>query len=210
MRYVFTRYFLAAIFFCLLAANAEAQDTFIEPGSMKTFPKQVTFEYAGKTYTLKATGAAEQKRSRGDRVRQSMTLAHYMANPPTADDLDATATVRNDKGAKQFTFIFANANDDGRFAQRLERSLQSSITPQTSAKLKNSIAEFVACFKGSFKANDQYTVRWLPDGKTEVAVAGQPPKIIANPEFAPFYWGIWFNLDSPVSTYDLLSLITAF
>ena len=118
--------------------------------------------------------------------------------------------MRKDKGAKQFTFIFATDNDDGRFAQRLERSLQSSIKPQTSTKLKNSIAEFVACFNGNFKAEDQYTVRWLPDGKTEVTVAGQPPKIIANLEFAPFYWDIWFNLDSPVSTYDLLSLITSF
>ncbi|MEK7729028.1 MAG: chalcone isomerase family protein [candidate division KSB1 bacterium] len=204
------RFLLSAICCFSLAVNAEAQDTFTEPGSMKIFPKQVTFEYAGKTYTLKATGAAEQKRSRGERVRQVMTLAHYMANPPAADDLDATETVRKDKGVKQFTFIIASETDDGRFAQRLERSLQSSITPATSAKLKKSIAEFVACFKGNFKANDQYTVRWLPDGKTEVAVAGQPPKIIANVEFAPFYWGLWFNLDSPVSTYDLLSLLTSF
>lgn len=210
MRHLFQRFFLPAILCCFLAVNAEAQNTFTEPGSMKSFPKQVTFEYGGKSYTLKATGAAEQKRSRGDRVRQTMTLAHYMETPPAADDLDATETVRKDKGVKQFTFVFSSDNDDGRFAQRLERSLQSSIKPETSTKLKNSIAEFVACFKGNFKANDQFTVRWLPDGKTEVVVAGQPPKLIANVAFAPFYWGIWFGLDSPVSTYDLLSLLTAF
>lgn len=194
-------------FFC---ANAAAQETFMEPSSMKTFPKQVRFEYEGKTYALKATGAAEQKQTRGERTRRQFTLAHYMETPPASDALNPAAEIEKDKGAKQFTLNFSEGFSLERFVRRLERDRQNYPNAKAAAKLEKSLAEFVACLGNAPRPDEQCFVRWLPDGKTQVVFFGQEPKLIVDPAFAPFFWRVWFGDDSSVSAYDLVSLLTSF
>ncbi len=189
---------------CLLwlSASVFAQDTFLEPSSMKSFPKQVTFDHDGKAYTLKATGATEQRKLKGENVKSFMTLAHYMETPPSAEDLNAAATVLKDKGAKQITI---NLNIDFPDS-RLQRMFQKRLNLTGAAKLQASITEFYSCFAGSLAADTRCVVRWLPDGKTQILVPGQPEKLITNTAFAPLFWKAWFEENTLINSFELVSL----
>ncbi|MDZ7367450.1 MAG: chalcone isomerase family protein [candidate division KSB1 bacterium] len=209
MGFVLRVFSLVISIFCFSATLVSAQKTFVEPGSKKSFPAEVSFSFDGTDYTLIATGASELKRTREDKSQSLFTLAHYIQTPPTGSALTIYDAILKSNSAKQVTMSFNDDIEAEKFGRIFARWFQRVGTTAELQKVKKSYDTLIEAISGAIKENDQYTFRWLSPGKLIVAVPGKPVKVINDAAFAQLFWKVWLGELSPLKRVDLVRLITS-
>ncbi len=209
MGFVSRVFSLVISIFCFSVTVVSAQKNFVEPGSKKSFPKEVSFSYEGKDYTLTATGATELKRTREDKSQSLFTLAHYIQNPPAGSTLNVYDAILKSNSAKQIIMNFSDDIEAEKFGRIFARWFQRVGTTAELQKVKRSYDTLIETLSGAIKENEQYTFRWLPPGKLIVAVPGKPEKVINDAAFAQLFWKVWLGDLSPLKRLDLVRLIAS-
>ncbi len=118
-------YGLIALSALLLSTTTiHAEDTFQEPTSKTSFPKEVSFSANGTKYTLEATGAAVRTKF----FVKVYAIANYVENP-VKTGVDALVNqILDGKPARQFTLHWLRQAESEKVKSGFIESLQKSVT----------------------------------------------------------------------------------
>ncbi len=209
MRFLFRVFLFAggAIFSAFTHVHAQGKSTEATLG--QAFPQQISFSYEGKDYLLKKTGASELKHVRGDRSRSILTLTHYMQNPPAGTGVSAIESILKSSAAKQLIMQIKKDFDVGKFSARLDMFFNQAISQAELQKVQQNYKVLLAYFSDAVNEDDEFVVRWLPDGKLIISTSGRQDKVINDSALALVFWKVWLGELSPVNRTELVSLLTS-
>ena len=200
------------IFLCTLlvpVVHADDQSDYSE--DRDNFSKAVNVHYNNEQYDLQLTGLAIRTRFFLD----IYSMAHYLGPVPvvknnlvSADEI--YASILQQKSIKQISIIFMRSLT----AKQIRESLVDSIRDITAKSEYDVILPEIEMFKraitGDVKENDEFILRWLPDGSLVSIFEGQEISNIKSENFARAMWSIWFNEDSVVKRESLIeNLLTS-
>jgi len=193
---------LAAGIWCSVAGSEETVE---EPSTKKMFPTGVEFDHGGQTYKLSLTGVGVRKKV----VFKVYAIAHYMEVAEFADIYKAMDTALGDSYAKQITMDFARDVGVDKIQDAYRKGFEKNATDEEMEVIAPFVDVFVGYFTEDAKENDQYVLRWLPDGIVLTVVKGEERDPIENVTFAKVLWRIWLGEKSIVDPKKLVNMTVA-
>lgn len=186
-----------------LMAVGFGQETAKESSTGKSFPVVVTCTYNGADHALSLTGMTVRKKF----LFKVYGMAHYMEEPPKANEEDALKAVMAEGKAKQITMDFARDVDAGKIKEAYADGFKENATADELKSIQPFVDQFTGYFTVEVKENQQFILRWLPGGVVIASIAGEDKPPITNTVFARVLWSIWFGTDSIVDREDLVERI---
>jgi hypothetical protein len=164
------------------------------------FPRNVVIEYNSENLELSLTGLTIRKKF----FLNIYSMAHYAEQKPQSSDGGIYSDILESKGAKQISMIFLRSLK----AKQIQNSLISGIKLNTSEQeykqILPQVEEFMHAIHADVKPNDEFIIRWLPDGTLISLFQGQQINAIRNDKFAKTLWSIWFGEESVVDRKSLV------
>lgn len=183
--------------------HADGQSDFSEDRDY--FSKAVNLLYNDEQYNLQLTGSAIRTRFFLD----IYSMAHYLEpvfvrekSRVTADEI--YASILQQKSIKQISIIFMRTLTAKQIRESLVDSIRDITTQSDFDVISPEIEMFKGAITGDVKENDEFILRWLPDGSLISIFEGQEISNIKSENFARAMWSIWFNEDSVVKRESLI------
>jgi hypothetical protein len=181
-----------------------SQEETIEEGSTgKIFPKEVSFSYEEADYNLTATGTAVRKKF----IFKVYGMVHYMQNAPKGNSESIFSTILEDNYAKEIIMDFTRDVGANKIKDAFQSGFEKNSTEEELKNIQPLINQFLGYFNSEVKKNEQYILRWLPNGNVISIVQGKEHPVISNVTFARILWTIWLGKDSIVNRDDLISFL---
>ncbi len=196
--------FAALVALCIgCCFGLSAEDTIVDQGTGQVFPREISFDAAGQTYHLQATGVATRKKF----FAKVYSIASYIQDPADLQG-DKFKAILADNKAKQLTIKWVRDVDAKKVEDAYHEGFKKALSPQEFDQLRPQIEQFLGYFKPNVHKGDEYILRWLPGGHVQVILDGEPTGEIENEEFARGLWAIWFGEKSVIPDRTaLISLI---
>jgi hypothetical protein len=173
-----------------------------EPSTKKVFPATVNFEHDGQDYQLSVTGVGVRKKV----VFKGYAIAHYMAVAEFKDLYQALDAALSDSYAKQITMDFARDIDVGKIQDAYRKGFEKNASDEEAEVIAPYVEKFLGYFAEDIKENDQYVLRWLPDGIILTVINGEEKEPVENVTFAKVLWRIWLGEKSIVDRKKLVKM----
>lgn len=152
------------------------------------FPKEVSYNAAGKDYTLELTGTGTRKKF----FVTVYQIGSYIQNASSLSG-DKAEAILNSDAAKQLTMKFQHDAPADKIREGYLDSFKSILTEADYNAEKADIDRFVAFFNQDLKVGDELVLRSIPGGTVQVLINGKEVGTIANPALAKSLWGFWFG-----------------
>ncbi len=184
---------------CLSLVHAGANS--LEEKNDNSFPKNVVIEYNDEKLDLVRTGQTIRKKF----FLKIYSMAHYAQKKPdnSLEKGDIFQYILQQYGAKQISMVFLRSLK----AEQIQESLISGIKLNTNeeeySKILLQIETFMRAIHEDVKENDEFILRWLPDGTIVSLFQGKEISSIKGENFARTLWSIWFS-DYSVVDRDML------
>ena len=188
-----------------LVSVAHANDSQFETKYEKQFPHNIVVEHNNKQLDLFMTGITIRRKY----FLKIYSMAHYIEQQPDgldsgiSDDIIYKNILQNN-GAKQISMVFLRSLT----AQQIQKSLRSGIELNTNKqeylKILPQIEEFMHAIDEDVKKNDEFIIRWFPDGSVISIFQDKKISAIKNDRFARTLWLIWFGDHSVVDRKSLI------
>jgi hypothetical protein len=180
------------------------QETIEEKSSNKIFQKEVSFSYEDVDYNLIATGTAVRKKF----IFKVYGMIHYMQDAPEGNSEDIFSAILEDNTAKQIIMDFTRDVGANKIKGAFQSGFEKNSTEEELKNIQPLIDKFLEYFNAEVKKNEQYILRWLPDGTVISIIQGKEYPMIKDVTFARVLWTIWFGEDSIVDRDNLISFLT--
>lgn len=137
------------------------------------------------------------------------SIAHYIEQQPDGLDSDISddiiyKNILQNNGAKQISMVFLRSLT----AQQIQKSLRSGIELNTNKQeylqILPQVEEFMHAIDEDVKKNDEFIIRWFPDGSVISIFQDKKISAIKNDRFARTLWLIWFGDHSVVDRKSLI------
>lgn len=192
---------LSAIIFSF--SHIHAEDTFQDPSSKVSFPKEVSFDINGTKHTLQATGASTRTKF----FVKVYSVASYVENP-VKTSLDALSNqILDGNPARQFTIHWLRQAEAEKVKSGFVEGLQKTTPPAEFASFQDAIKEYLVAYNDDIKPDDMIVLRWLPDGSLHVLRNDQLKAEIKNNQFARAVWNVSVGPNSALKRNEMFSLI---
>ncbi len=188
-----------------LISVAHANDNQFETKDEKQFPHNIVVEHNNKQLDLFMTGITIRRKY----FLKIYSMAHYIEQQPDgldsgiSDDIIYKNILQNN-GAKQISMVFLRSLT----AQQIQKSLRSGIELNTNKQeylqILPQIEEFMHAIDEDVKKNDEFIIRWFPDGSVISIFQDKKISAIKNDRFARTLWLIWFGDHSVVDRKSLI------
>jgi chalcone isomerase-like protein len=196
-----------ALFFALISSSYAA-DQHGKIQEQVQFPQNVVVDYNDQQTGLTLTGLTVRKKF----FLKIYSMAHYVEQKPgtsVAGD-EIYQYILQQFGAKQISMVFLRALT----AEQIQKSLISGIKLNTSEdeylQILPQVETFMAAIYEDVKENDEFIIRWFPDGTMVSLFQGEQISSIKDEQFAKTLWSIWFGEHSVVDRDSLVKqLITS-
>ncbi len=182
-----------------------AVDHYTETCTGKAYPTKIEFSYNGMNHSLVITGLAARKKY----VFNVYSIAHYMENPPSGNGREILSAILADGSIKQITMNFVRNVKTDKIQAAFTNGLRTNATDAELNEIRPFIRQFANAIKKDVKKDDNFIIRWLPDGTTLAFYQGKEVSAIKNPTFARILWSIWFGEHSVVDRNALIQLVVA-
>jgi chalcone isomerase-like protein len=168
------------------------------------FSNNVAISYNGEELELSLTGLTIRKKF----IFNVYSMAHYIEKTNNSSfntsDKDIYSTVLQYDGAKQISMVFMRSLT----AKQIKESLTSGIKQNSAESEYQQILASVEIFNDAItadvKENDEFTLRWFPDGTLVSLFQGQEISTIKDRQFAKALWSIWFSEKSVINRETLI------
>lgn len=199
---VFLRSFV--LFFCLIAV-AQANNSFSGAQDKKNSPHTIVIEYNNEPLELSLTGLTIRRKFFFD----IYSMAHYVQKQETTVGLNISydniyKNILQNNSIKQISMVFLRNLS----AEQIQKSLKSGIklnsTENEYLKILPQVEKFMQAIYSDVKKNDEFTIRWFPDGTVSSLYQGKQISLIKGKNFAKTLWAIWFDEYSVVNRKDLV------
>jgi len=192
------------LYICLLSV-AQASDSNSEMQDGKHFPHKVFFEYNHEPLDLSLTGLT----TRTKYFLDIYSIAHYLQNQPSStvlkvSDENIYKNILQNSSTKQISMVFLRALSAEQIQTSLRSGIKLNITKTEFHKIQSQVEQFMHAIYADVKKNDEFTIRWLPDGTVISLFQGKQISQIKNKVFAKTLWAIWFGKFSVVDRKSLI------
>ncbi len=188
-----------------LISVAHANDNQFETKDEKQFPQNIVVEHNNKQLDLFVTGITIRRKY----FLNIYSMAHYIEQQPDGLDSDISddiiyKNILQNNGAKQISMVFLRSLT----AQQIQKSLRSGIELNTNKQeylqILPQVEEFMHAIDEDVKKNDEFIIRWFPDGSVISIFQDKKISAIKNDRFARTLWLIWFGDHSVVDRKSLI------
>ena len=188
-----------------LISVAHANDSQFKTKDEKQFPHNIVVEHNNKQLDLFMTGLTIRRKY----FLNIYSIAHYIEQQPDGLDSDISddiiyKNILQNNGAKQISMVFLRSLT----AQQIQKSLRSGIELNTNKQeylqILPQVEEFMHAIDEDVKKNDEFIIRWCPDGSVISIFQDKKISAIKNDRFARTLWLIWFGDHSVVDRKSLI------
>ena len=188
---LFVKSLLLAI---VLVSVAQADNSVSETGAETQFPHNIVIEYNNEQLDLFMTGLTIRRKF----FLKIYSMAHYIEQVPNVSgsnisDDNIYKSILQNNGIKQISMVFMRKLS----AEQIQDSLRSGMQLNSSAddylKILPEVEEFMQAIYADVKKNDEFIIRWYPDGEVISLFQGTQISSIKNVKFAETLWAIWFG-----------------
>ena len=202
---------IKSIVLCItLISVVQAEDRHSETDAVNQFPHNITVEYNNEQLDLFLTGLTIRKKF----FLKIYSMAHYLEQKPGVSGLDVSgnkiySNILHHNNTKQISMVFLRELT----AEQIQKSLISGIKLNTNKEeylqILPQVEEFTHAIYENIKQNDEFILRWFPDGTIVSIFQDEEISSIKNDKFARALWSIWFGNHSIVDRESLIKkLIT--
>ncbi len=190
---------VVVFFACLTTVNAG--DISLKENNTNSFPQNVAIKYNNENLNLTRTGLTIRKKF----FLKIYSMAHYVEEKPerSLENSEIYQFILQQNSAKQISMVFLRSLK----AEQIQESLISGIKLNTNdeeySKILLQIETFIRAINEDVKENDEFVLRWLPDGTITSHFQGKEISSIKDANFARTLWSIWFG-DYSVVDRDML------
>ena len=188
-----------------LISVVQAEDRHSETDAVNQFPHNITVEYNNEQLDLSLTGLTIRKKF----FLKIYSMAHYIEQKPDDSGLDVSgnkiySNILQHNNTKQISMVFLRELT----AEQIQKSLISGMKLNTNKeeyhKLLPQVEEFTHAIYEDVKQNDEFILRWFPDGTIVSIFKDEEISSIKNDKFARVLWSIWFGNHSVVDRESLI------
>jgi hypothetical protein len=193
-----------------LISVAHAGDSVSETRDKKQFPHNIVIEYNNEQLDLFMTGLTIRRKY----FLKIYSMAHYIEQLPNVagsdiSDDDIYKSILQNNGIKQISMVFMRKLS----AEQIQNSLRSGIQLNSSEAdyliILPQVEEFMQAIHADVGKNDEFVIRWYPDGSVVSFFQGTQISSIKSVKFAETLWAIWFGdfsvVDKKALIVELLS-----
>ncbi len=196
--------------FIVLTSTTFAIDKFSETKNGNSFLNQLVVEHNHEQLNLSLTGLATRKKF----FLNIYSMAHYIEQEPDVANQDILNSdnaankvyenILHSHRTKQISMVFLRSLKANQIKKSLLSSIQSNTSEEDYKVIQPQIDEFIEAIYSDVKKNDEFVIRWFPDGTVVALFAGQQISIIHSERFARTLWLIWFGENSVIDRKSLI------
>lgn len=195
-------FFKSIVLYFILIPVTYADNSFSEKQDEKQFPHNIVIEYHNQQLDLFLTGLTIRRKF----FLKIYSVAHYIEQQPdvAGSDDNIYKSILQNNSTKQISMIFLRNLS----AEQIQKSLRAGIKLNSSEaeylQILPQIEEFMQAINANVKKNDEFIIRWHPDGSVVSLFQGAQISSIRNVKFAETLWAIWFGNFSVIDRKDLI------
>ena len=199
---LFVKSLLLAI---VLVSVAQADNSVSETGAETQFPHNIVIEYNNEQLDLFMTGLTIRRKF----FLKIYSMAHYIEQVPNVSgsnisDDNIYKSILQNNGIKQISMVFMRKLSAEQIQNSLRSGMQLNSSEADHLKILPQVEEFVQAIYVDVKKNDEFVIRWYPDGEVISLFQGTQISSIKNVKFAETLWAIWFGDYSVVDRKALI------
>ena len=190
---------------CMLLTSgvALADESARETSGIALFSESLRIDYSDEQRILRQTGQTVRKQY----FMQIYAMAHYLEGVIPEDNGSIYRAIVDAPGIKQITMVFLRDLSAGQIQKSLSSGLRSNASTERYESIRPDIERFMVAINDDVKSNDEFVLRWYPDGTMDSYHEGNKVSSISNAELAETMWSIWFGEDSVVDRAALVERI---
>ena len=131
-------------------------------------------------------------------------MAHYVEEFPADKDDDIYKQILKQPSTKQISMVFMRSLTAKQIQQSLLTGLKANCSKQQFDEIQVDIDAFMQAISEDVDKNDNFVIRWHPDGTMISRFQGRQISAIKNDIFARTLWSIWFGSESVVDRESLV------
>jgi hypothetical protein len=194
----------------VLISVAHAGDSVAETRDEKQFPHNIVIEYNNEQLDLFMTGLTIRRKF----FLKIYSMAHYTEQLPNVagsdiSDDDIYKSILQNNGIKQISMVFMRKLTAKQIKDSLKSGMQLNSSEADYLKILPQVEEFMQAIYADVKKNDEFVIRWYPDGEVISFFQGTQISSIKSVKFAETLWAIWFGdfsvVDKKALIVELLS-----
>jgi hypothetical protein len=195
-------FFKSIVLYFILISVTHADNSFSEKQDEKQFPHNIVIEYHNQQLDLFLTGLTIRRKF----FLKIYSVAHYIEQQPdvAGSDDNIYKSILQNNSTKQISMIFLRNLS----AEQIQKSLRAGIKLNSSEaeylQILPQIEEFMQAINANVEKNDEFIIRWHPDGSVVSLFQGAQISSIRNVKFAETLWAIWFGNFSVVDRKSLI------
>jgi len=148
-----------------LISVAHADNSFSETKAEKKFPRSIIIEHNNEQLDLFLTGVTIRRKF----FLKIYYMAHYIEQPPEVAGADTSdeniyKSILENSGTKQISMVFMRKLS----ADQIQKSLRTGIILNSNEaeylQIQPQVEEFMQAINADVKKNDEFIIRWYPDG----------------------------------------------
>ena len=171
----------------------------------ENFSSHVVIEYNNKQFDLGLTGKTIRRKF----FLKIYSMAHYMEMGPGiinpgATDNEIYKSILQDNAAKQVSMVFLRSLKASQIKDSLLSGIKSNSSEDEFQQMLPDVERFQQAISSDVEKDDEFVIRWLPDGTLVSLFQGQEISAIRNDRFARVLWSIWFGENPVVNRKSLI------
>ncbi len=199
---IFVKSFVLAF---ILISVAHAGDSVSETRDEKQFPHNIVIEYNNEQLDLFMTGLTIRRKF----FLKIYSMAHYIEHLPNVAGSDISddniyKSILQNNGIKQISMVFMRKLSAEQIQNSLRSGMQLNSSEADYLKILPQVEEFMQAIHANVKKNDEFVIRWYPDGSVISIFQGTQISSIKSVKFAETLWAIWFGDFSVVDRKALI------
>ena len=195
-------FFKSIVLYFILIPVTYADNSFSEKQDEKQFPHNIVIEYHNQQLDLFLTGLTIRRKF----FLKIYSVAHYIDQQPdvAGSDDNIYKSILQNNSTKQISMIFLRNLSTEQIQKSLRAGIKLNSSEAEYLQILPQIEEFMQAINANVKKNDEFIIRWHPDGSVVSLFQGAQISSIRNVKFAETLWAIWFGNFSVVDRKALI------
>lgn len=170
------------------------------------FDKRLTFSQGEEPVTLDLTGFSKRKIM----FFKVYSVAHYASSHMRVDSSsdDLYQSILNAPGPKQISIVFDRDLDAEKVQKTLTKGVNKNCVGDEFVQVQDALEKFKSVINKDVKKNDEFALRWLPDGRLLSLYHDEVVGEVQSPLLARLLWKIWFGDHAVVDRADMVQNLT--
>ncbi|MBL1142081.1 MAG: hypothetical protein HND53_08650 [Proteobacteria bacterium] len=154
-------------------------------------PENIVVEYKNEKFNLTRTGLTIRKKF----FLKIYSMTHYVEKKPDSSfkEEEIYKAILHQSSTRQISMVFLRSLKAKQIQESLISGLKLNTNEREYTEMMPQIETFMHAIYEDVEENDEFVLRWLPDGTMLSLFKGKEISSIKDENFARTLWSIWFG-----------------